>query len=712
MKRIYLYLAAAVVAFASCVEEQGLEPVGDAALSGNEVTIKAVAGDTKTVLNGTDVVWENGDAIKLVFKGENYYTADFITELPEHSAEATFTGILSSDVTVAAYGDKGFAVYPSSVEVESDGQIEFELLENQNGTVATGTNLSYAEVSLASLNSKGTAVTTFHNALSLLKITVPQGVKSVKVSSATPLVGNAPFYYDAEESLLTISDAKWYDSDRKYSVTLSNGEENLDYTKVHYVHVFPGIHENLTISIEGSEGSYTKTIDAKYEFVASNFYSLNIANIFSLSADEFSVSPLGGEFVIPVVTTLDDYEVEIPAEATWLTLTPQVKGAFRKDVLTFTASENLTSSMRSTKVTVKSGTKTLAEFTVSQHNYVADLLGEYLESYSKSGMPNSGTLKIELSDDFSKGVYKVTVCGSVLYANYNNGVLNMYEGKYTRTLNVEKDFSRFANSYLSIGGYTISDYVAVRPLGAPQLNDVELALVGTYTEEWKYNGTAVQGTSNAMTIAASDEAAFGNLKVKFLNVDGSYTECYANLSEDGKTLSLNCYGATHGKYYSIQQPIEMSVNQDGTLSFSSAYMQNWKEITAYVATKVSESEGGDDKEEEEESPYAYLFGTYSEGFDDSKYYGYPGAGTLTIKASDDSDYHLQMTFFGGTYGEVTVYAKVSDDGKSIITVAPTSGPALKPSTLSIEYLSMGAPIYGTVYFDYYEIYDYTASKVN
>ena len=706
MKKVYLFLATMVAALSSCMEESALVPVTPE----NQVTIKAVAGETKTTLDGTAVVWENNDAIKLVLKGENYYTAEFTTELDANSAEAEFAGSLASDVTVEVYGQKGFAVYPSTVEVESDGQIEFVIPASQNGVVAQGSNLAYAEVSLVSLKEDDMTEATFHNALSLLKITVPQGVKSVKVTSGTPLVGTAPFYYDA--AVLSINPEKWYDSDKGYSVTLANGEENLDHTKTHFVHVFPGEHESLTIDVEGEECSYSKTVEGPYDFEASKFYTLNIANIFSLSSNAFFVSPLGGDVEIPVVTTLDDYQVNIQADATWLTLKPAVKGAFRNDVLTFTATENASSDSRSASVTVTSGGKTVAEFTVNQENYVANLLGEYLESYTKSGMPNSGTLKIELSDDFSKGVYKVTICGSVLYANYENGKLNMYDGKYTRTLNVEPDFSRFSNTYLSIGGYTISDYVALRPLGAPILDDDELALVGTYTEEWKYNGSAVQGTLNAMKITASDEAAFGNLKVKFLNVGGSYTECYANLSEDGKTLSLNCYGATHGKYFSIQQPIDMSVNQNGTLSFSSAYVQGYKEISDYVATKVSDSEGDDDNEEEEESPYKYLFGTYSESFNDSQYHGYPGAGTLTIKASDDSAYHLQMTFFGGTYGEVTVYANVSDDGKSIKTIAPTSGPDLKPSTLSIEYLSMGGPIYGTVNFDYYEIYDYSASKVN
>ena len=86
MKKIFLLFAAAVAAFSSCVDEKAITPVEKE----NMVTINAVSADTKTVFDGTAVVWENEDAIKLVFKGDNYYTTEFTTELEENSTEATF----------------------------------------------------------------------------------------------------------------------------------------------------------------------------------------------------------------------------------------------------------------------------------------------------------------------------------------------------------------------------------------------------------------------------------------------------------------------------------------------------------------------------------------------------------------------------------------------------------------------------------------------
>lgn len=661
MKRIALFFAA-IAALSSCMKENTLSPVQPV---DGQVTIKAVAADTKTTLNGTDVVWENEDAIKLVFKGENYYTVEFTTELEENSSEAEFVGVLAPELTVDAYDDKGFAVYPASVEVESDGQIEFSIPANQTGLVATGSNLSYSEISLASLKSKGTANATFKNAVSLLKITVPQGVKSVVVASETPLAGTASFYFDAENATLAINEDKWYDPDRLYSVTLASAAETLNNAQAYYVHVFPGTHKNLTISVEGNECSYSKTVNAQYVFEASKYYGLNIANIFSIASGDFAVSPLGGDVEVPVVTTMDDYKVNIPADATWLSVKPATKGEFRKDIITLTTTENTTSATRNAVVTVTSGDKTLAEFTVTQKNYVKDLLGEYVETYSQYGQPFNGTLRIELSDDFSKGLYKVTICGTVLYADYENGKLNMYDGKYTRTLNVLSDFSKFEGSQFSIGYNTISDYRAVKPLGAPELTEAELAIVGTYNEVWTYNGNTVAPTANAMTIKASEEAAFGRLFVKFLNIDGYYTECYANLSTDGTKLVIESYGAIHGKYFSIQQPIEMTINLDGSLSFSSATMQGWKNVTDYVATKVIENEGGDDTGEG--ATLESLVGTWHQSFTAGGPYEND---LMEIELSDDSSKgQLKVTMFVYSTYKLVCYANLSEDGTKLTVLS-------------------------------------------
>ena len=549
---------------------------------------------------------------------------------------------------------------------------------------------------------------TFHNALSLLKITVPQGVKSVKVTSETPLVGKAPFYYDAEKAVLAIIDPDkwWYESDRGYSVTLANGEENLDHTKTHFVHVFPGEHESLTIDVEGEECSYSKTVEGPYNFVASKFYTLNIANIFSLSSNEFFVSPLGGDVEIPVVTTLDEYQVNIQADATWLTLKPAVKGAFRNDVLTFTATENASSASRSAIVTVTSGNQTISEFTVTQENYVPELLGEYLESYTKSGMQEKGTLKIELSDNLSEGLYKVTICGSVKYANYENGKLNIYDGKYTRSLTVLSDFSKLENSMFTLNSSTISNYVAIRPLGAPELTPAELAIVGVYNETWTHS----KGTPavNGMEISASEEAAYGNLYVKFLVTDnGGRFEGYATLNNN--TLTVPVGEQSHSKFGKIWNPSEvitLTVNDNGTLTMPEWTDASGYKLTNYVATKVVEDGGdeGGDKEEVVNPLVEAILGKYTESWTGKHEID---KGTLIISKSDDASKGDVLVKFG--FATQAVYGMVTAGtyGGSKITVNGDSG--MGPVSAELESPVAGYLMGWLKYWDVYTIDDFTAN---
>ena len=104
-----------------------------------------------------------------------------------------------------------------------------------------------------------------------------------------------------------------------------------------------------------------------------------------------------------------------------------------------------------------------------------------------------------------------------------------------------------------------------------------------------------------------------------------------------------------------------------------------------------------------------LAGEYTEEFADGSFYGNPAKGTLTVAASDNADYDLQMTFFGGTSAAVTVYANVSEDGTTITTVQPsgyTNMGTFYASTLTVA----GNVISGTLNFDYPTVSDYTATK--
>ena len=317
----------------------------------------------------------------------------------------------------------------------------------------------------------------------------------------------------------------------------------------------------------------------------------------------FLVSPKGGNVEVPVVTSVD-YELEI--DGAWLTYV-ETKAVATETVVLSAVAENTSGKTNEATVTVKVAGKAVATFTVTQKSYEPKLIGEYLETYSQYGSPYSGTLKIEFTDDLSKGTYKVTICGTTLYADYEAGKLYCYDGKYTRTITVASDFTKFEVSNLSLGYSTYSDYVAILALGPAVLTEAEQALVGVYNETWTHPNQ--QPAVNGMEISASEEASFGQLKVKFFTTtDGSSFTAYASL-EDSK-LKVAVGGMNHPKFGTIWDPsavIEFTLEADGTLTLAQWQDGNWKNMTDYVATKFVENEGG-----EPEAPAADpIAGTWS-----------------------------------------------------------------------------------------------------
>lgn len=228
----------------------------------------------------------------------------------------------------------------------------------------------------------------------------------------------------------------------------------------------------------------------------------------------------------------------------------------------------------------------------------------------------------------------------------------------------------------------------------------------------------VKTYKNVFTISLSEgaEMAHGTYKIENIFYANRQTQgtkggtYFANYSDGVLTIKTNEDDGAIRSYY-FKNDIELTYDKEAKTFALAAPVQYDKDafngdlqegyIGNYsVAIKVSDPGAGD-------SPYADLFGKYTENFDDGSYYGYPAKGTLTIDPSDDANYHLKMTFFGGTSAAVTVYANV--DGNTITTVQPagyTSMGTFSASTLTVN----GSTISGTLRFDYPIITDYTATK--
>lgn len=410
MKRILLSLA--VIALASCVKEA---PVTSVQPGADQVSIKAVNADSKTLLDGYDVVWEKSDEIAVVLEATTKMAANFAAvEASIKGSSADFSGTLDVewDNVTSAY-----AVYPATAVDLTNNTITHTLPENQAGGVTSGMILSSAHLSVDELQ-EGRAEAVFNNALSLLNVVVPAGVKSVELTSANAgLVGTTTFNVSKEDGRLTRASVNT-------GRTVSLVSETELAAKTYPVLVYPGHVGDLTLKLTGTDGTvFTKTL-SDINFNAGAVRKVDLTQIFHLYAEEtVYASPLGGILEIPVVMTAD-YEFTVTENSEWLAV-PATK-AFHGTNICLEVQQNLTSSVRTAQVTV-SWENESRTFTVSQAalyiDFIYDSKGELIQWEENFGIFESedaaiegvspkltynNVFTIDFSDDFSKGTYKIT----------------------------------------------------------------------------------------------------------------------------------------------------------------------------------------------------------------------------------------------------------------------------------------------------------------
>ena len=639
MKKLYLLLAAATLMLASCMQEN-LTP--DRPADG-QVTIKAVAAGTKTLLNGTDVFWENDDQIKVVVHADYLYAYDFDAETVNEDA-ADFVGTIEQSEYDAAY-----AVYPASaVNVNNTTWVTHTLAETQTGVVTSGMNLSSALLDAEALKNGG-ATATFKNALTLLQVTVPSGVTSVALtSSATDngLVGTASFTMNADGALVLSSRAT-----QRRTVTLSTGSELEAGT--YSLLVYPGNYSSLTLTMTGTDGAvYESTISAT--FVAGEYRPINLTEIFKMETEEeMFIAPAGGECEVKIASVADyTYEVSITDNTgNWLSCTPPSKGDFHQDVITFSAGENTTGADRTANVTITwgEGEDQTRSFKMTQKSVFMDFVNDengdpiqWEESfgvYSTEADASAETTPVKtftnvftigLSDDFSKGAYKVNgifaynnsysgKTGGVYYADYADGILTVYketdetknsynftdkEVKLTYD-SANKTFSsasvigfgyKFNNADLRNGGFIGGYAAAVKAVDEPETPGDEdagplAAFVGNWSESFTnsyFMGPGEYNNVDGITVSIVDGKLYFEkmFAIAYYGtpMSGSY---YGTLSADGKTITLEDANPSSGHSafgpmaYSSTNPIVLNVS-DGTLTASTAPYGN---INNYVATR-------------------------------------------------------------------------------------------------------------------------------
>ena len=271
-------LLATLALASSCQDEAGLNPPQPM-----EITLAASSAETKTLLDGGSVKWENGDEIKMVFTHATKAPAvhAFSTSIESPAARADFKGTLPAEVIAAegGYHEQAYAVYPSSA-VGADGSVAFTLPSVQNvradGTFASGLNLTSAPVSLADIQNDGNASATFLNAMSIIRFTLSSDITSVTLTGTAPLAGKAPLEFDGDGRLVVDGDGQW--TDESYSVTLLPAEGESNFTDEQEVNllVWPGSHTEITATLNTkSLGDVSKTSTQSFSFNPSKYYTLD-----------------------------------------------------------------------------------------------------------------------------------------------------------------------------------------------------------------------------------------------------------------------------------------------------------------------------------------------------------------------------------------------------------------------------------------------------
>ena len=432
------------------------------------------------------------------------------------------------------------------------------------------------------------------------------------------------------------------------------------------------------------------------EFAAGELVTVNVKETELVLAPDAS-----GAVEIPVSTACQ-YDVVVPDWAT-ATVAPASK-AVRDEVITVKASAANTTANDFTGYVVLKDKETAAElFKVAlvQKNYypslIADAEGETIqweetfdlyryESDITTGKPKASfknVFTVALSDDFSKGVYKisnmfkadvyynqgqmVSAKGGEYYADIEGNIVTIKTNGSVMSYGFSKDIDLVYDAEAqtmtasapiaayAYGGvlanrdcFVVNYSVAVKQPEAPAGVDVT-AFYGTYNEAVP---APYASKNETLVISASDDSSY-DLKMLFFYTEGessySYDMGYGKVSADGKSITVTIPG--NSSFYGSVNDFVLNIEGE---TISGMYAG----IYSYSASKPASFD------------VTALYGEYWETF--SGYW--PTPGTTVIEASDDPNYDVKITFFKPMYGSTydVAYGNVSGDGKVITVAAFTS----------------------------------------
>ena len=185
LKKYMTFCAIAMIAFSSCQDQISAPAADDEASCLVEKTFYSVDGFTKVLLNNTQVLWEKGDEIDVLWDGGK---ASAVADPYNSSLEASFKTYVSEGAQTF------YAVHPSS-ETSSlvDGKVNIEVPSVQDGT--------FSSASIAAARADADDFLVFRHLVSFVEFTIDK-CGTLTFSCGSDITGGVTATFDEDGALL------------------------------------------------------------------------------------------------------------------------------------------------------------------------------------------------------------------------------------------------------------------------------------------------------------------------------------------------------------------------------------------------------------------------------------------------------------------------------------------------------------------------------
>lgn len=233
LKKLMTILAIAMIAFSSC-QEQTPVPDNDEVVYTVEKTFYSVDGFSKVLLNSTQVLWEKGDKIDILWDGGK---TDAVADPFNSSLEASFKAYVSEDAQIF------YAVHPSS-EASSltAGEITVELPSVQDGT--------FSSASIAAAKADDNNFLAFKHMVSFVEFTIDK-CGTLTFSCGANIAGKVTAAFDEDGALTDLTQTGTSDE-----ITV-----NIPRSGTYYIALLPEVEMEYIY--------FTLTSDSKTEYIFS-----------------------------------------------------------------------------------------------------------------------------------------------------------------------------------------------------------------------------------------------------------------------------------------------------------------------------------------------------------------------------------------------------------------------------------------------------------